>query len=104
LAGEIGFIGGIDPTMPLAHGLEVNSSVRDHADGPRLTATWTWASGMWRETAVAAVADYWFQAIRGFVHHSSKAGFGGHTPSDFPLTQLSQQDIERLEAMWRTPK
>ncbi|MGC5665076.1 amino acid adenylation domain-containing protein [Micromonospora sp. WMMD723] len=104
VADELGLLGGSDAAMPLAHGLEINSSVRDHPDGPRLTATWSWASGMWTEPAVRSVARYWFDAVRGLVRHVSRPGVGGHTPSDFPLVGLDQHDIEHLEAMWRTPK
>ncbi|GAA2610023.1 non-ribosomal peptide synthetase [Streptomyces lienomycini] len=102
VADEIGLVGGSDPGLPLAHGLEVNAAVRDHADGPRLTATWTWAPGMWPEADVRAVADHWFQALRGLARHGSGQGSGGFTPSDFPLVGLDQHDVEQLEDLWRS--
>ncbi|MFJ7182281.1 amino acid adenylation domain-containing protein [Streptomyces massasporeus] len=102
VAGEIGLVGGSDAALPLAHGLEVDAAVRDHPDGPRLTATWRWASGMWPETDARTVAEYWFQALRGLARNGSEPGGGGFTPSDFPLVGLAQHDVEQLEDMWRT--
>ncbi|MFF7177373.1 amino acid adenylation domain-containing protein [Streptomyces sp. NPDC008121] len=102
VADEIGLVGGVDPALPLAHGLEVDAVVRDHPNGPRLTATWRWASGMWSETDARNVAEYWFQALRGLARHGSGPGDGGSTPSDFPLVGLAQHDVEQLEDMWRT--
>ncbi|MEU2297996.1 amino acid adenylation domain-containing protein [Streptomyces antibioticus] len=98
---ETGLLSGADPATALAHGLEVNSMVRDAPDGPVLEAVWTWAPDLWREQHVRVLADHWFQAIRGLVRHGDRSGTGGHTPSDFPLTELSQHDIEQLEAAWR---
>ncbi|KUO05696.1 hypothetical protein AQJ58_39660 [Streptomyces sp. DSM 15324] len=102
VADEIGLVGGSDPDLPLAHGLEVNAAVRDRPDGPHLTATWSWAPGIWPEPDVRAVADHWCQALRGLVRHGSQQGVGGFTPSDFPLVGLGQHDVEQLEDMWRT--
>ncbi|WP_051905992.1 MULTISPECIES: non-ribosomal peptide synthetase [Streptomyces] len=102
VADEIGLVGGGDAALPLAHGLEVDAAVRDHPDGPRLTATWRWAPGMWPEADARAVAEYWFQALRGLARHGSEQGGGGFTPSDFPLVGLAQHDVEQLEDMWRT--
>ena len=42
---EAGLGGGADPAMPLAHLVEVNARTVDGPEGPRLTATWTWAGG-----------------------------------------------------------
>ncbi|WP_316765125.1 condensation domain-containing protein, partial [Streptomyces herbicida] len=104
VASETGLLSGADPATALAHGLEVNSMVRDAPGGPRLEAVWTWAPALWSEQHVRVLAEQWFQAIRGLVRHGDRSGTGGHTPSDFPLTELSQHDIEQLEAAWRIQK
>ncbi|MEU2589208.1 amino acid adenylation domain-containing protein, partial [Streptomyces avermitilis] len=104
VASETGLLSGADPATALAHGLEVNSMVRDAPDGPWLEAVWTWAPDLWPEQHVRVLAEQWFQAIRGLVRHGDRSGTGGHTPSDFPLTELSQHDIEQLEAAWRIQK
>ncbi|AVH60769.1 MULTISPECIES: non-ribosomal peptide synthetase [Streptomyces] len=104
VASETGLLSGADPATALAHGLEVNSIVRDTPDGPWLEAVWAWAPDLWPEQHVRVLAEQWFQAIRGLVRHVDRSGTGGHTPSDFPLTELSQHDIEQLEAAWRIQK
>src|SRR5262249_52374110 len=38
--------GGDDPAMPLAHAIEVNAHTLDDRDGPKLTATWSWAPAL----------------------------------------------------------
>ena len=38
--------GGGDPAMPLAHLIEINALTLDGADGPRLSANWTWAAAL----------------------------------------------------------
>ncbi len=90
--------GGIDPAMPLPHGLEVNALVCDHPDGPWLQADWSFARHLWGEPDVHDIAQHWFQALRALVAHGSQPGAGGHTPTDFPLVSLSQTDIDQLEA------
>ena len=40
---------GGDPAMPLAHVLEVNALTLDGADGPELSATWSWAPALLSE-------------------------------------------------------
>ncbi|WP_346012550.1 condensation domain-containing protein, partial [Streptomyces sp. SID3343] len=85
VAAETGLLSGADPATALAHGLEVNSMIRDTPDGPWLEAVWTWAPDVWPEQHVRALAEQWFQAIRGLVRHGHRSDTGGHTPSDFPL-------------------
>src|SRR5207237_2476444 len=91
-AGEVGIPG-------LAHVLEVNSMVRDHPDGPRLAATWSWPGGLLAADEVAELARLWFAALEGVVIHAGRPGAGGHSPSDFSLVNLTQAEIEELEAL-----
>ncbi|MFE2753051.1 non-ribosomal peptide synthase/polyketide synthase [Actinosynnema sp. NPDC059335] len=100
-APELAFLtGSADPRMPLAHGLEVTVVTREHRDGPRLDATWTWAGGLWSEDEVAALADDWISALDRLVAAARQPGAGGSTPSDFPLVRLSQAELDRIEARW----
>jgi pristinamycin I synthase-2 len=86
----------------IAHALEVNSMVRDHPDGPRLEASWSWAGGLFTEAEVAELARCWFAALEGIVAHASRPGAGGHSPSVFSLINLTQAEIEELEALDRS--
>ena len=91
-------VGGGDPALPLAHGLEVNAITHDASEGPKLTAVWTWAQALLSEAAVRDLAQGWFRALEALVRHADQPDAGGRTPSDLPLVALSQIEIERLES------
>ncbi|MFF5965053.1 amino acid adenylation domain-containing protein [Streptomyces collinus] len=80
-----------DPTLPVAHGLEITAVAGE--DG--LRATWSWVPGIWSEDEVDALAGLWFEALTTLTHTTPA---GGHTPSDLPLVSLSQAEIDELEA------
>ncbi|MFF2144925.1 amino acid adenylation domain-containing protein [Kitasatospora sp. NPDC058190] len=83
------------PEANAAYLLDVELWVRDEADGPRLTARWAWADGLFADGDVPALADHWLGALREVL--AGGEGSGGRTPSDFPLVPLEQGDIDRLE-------
>ncbi|MGW5684833.1 amino acid adenylation domain-containing protein [Nonomuraea sp. NPDC003754] len=87
---------GRDPGMPLTHHLEVNAIVRDGASGPELSATWSWPEGVLERADVAELAGAWLEALRGIAAHVAGPAAGGHTPSDFPLVTLDQEEIDAL--------
>jgi non-ribosomal peptide synthase protein (TIGR01720 family) len=49
------------------------------------------------EAAVSDLARGWFAALEALVRHVAQPGAAGRTPSDLPLVELSQAEIERLE-------
>ena len=67
------------------------------ADGARLIADWSFAPALIAEDAVRDLAQSWFRALEALVRHAAQPGAGGRTPSDLPLVELSQAEIERLE-------
>ncbi|OZM72919.1 non-ribosomal peptide synthetase [Amycolatopsis antarctica] len=83
--------------LPLTHGLEINAVTEDGSGGPDLTATWTWAEGLYDEHEVAELADLWSHALRELVEAPLT---GGRTPSDLPLAGLVQAEVEQVEAAW----
>ncbi|MDX6523295.1 MAG: hypothetical protein QOI17_808, partial [Gaiellales bacterium] len=89
---------GSDPAMALSHVVEVNALTLDERDGPRLTATWSWAPALVSEAAVRDLAESWFRALEALVRHGLAPGAGGRTPCDLPLVALTQAEIERLES------
>ena len=93
--------GSSDPAMPLAYVIELNALTRDEPDGPKLVATWSWASALLTEEAVRDLAERWFKALEALARHAVQPGCGGRTPSDFPLVALSQAEIEWLESEYR---
>ncbi|MEU1473575.1 amino acid adenylation domain-containing protein, partial [Streptomyces sp. NPDC005761] len=89
---------GEDPALALAHTVEVNAATHDGPHGPELVATWTWAGELLDEERVRELADGWFQALGALARHSAVPGAGGLTPSDVPLAEVTQSEIEALEA------
>ena len=73
-------LGGGDPAMPLAHLIEINALTLDGADGPTLTAHWSFASALLDEAAVRDLAETWFVRSRRWCGMSAQAGAGGRTP------------------------
>ncbi|TCO60560.1 non-ribosomal peptide synthase/polyketide synthase [Actinocrispum wychmicini] len=94
-AGQIG--GDEDHGMPFAHTLEVNAYTEDHADGPRLVVSWSWPSALLDEPDVRELSELWFDALSALTRHVDGAS-GSHTPSDFGLVSLTQQQIDSLES------
>lgn len=92
------------PGMPFAHELEITAAARDQAEGLRLTAVWSWPRALFDEQQVQGMAGRWCTALEAIAEHLRDPGAGGHTPSDFSLTSMDQQQIEELEAAWRPPR
>ena len=90
--------GGGDAAMPMAHAIEIDALTLDGADGPVLTANWRFAPALLDEAAVRDLAESWFRALSALVRHASRPGAGGRSPSDLPLVDLTQTEIERLES------
>ncbi|GAB3740235.1 amino acid adenylation domain-containing protein [Nocardiopsis nanhaiensis] len=89
--------GGADPRMPLAHALDLNAAVR----GSRLITTWTWAPTCLTQEEAHALAEDWRTALETIAAHVAEGETGGHTPSDLPLLDLDQEQIEEIESVWR---
>ncbi|MQY03033.1 non-ribosomal peptide synthetase [Actinomadura macrotermitis] len=94
----VGFGGG-PGGLPAGHVLEAGGSVRDGADGPVLTVSLAWPDGLLAEPAVRELARTWVAMVRGLAGHAVSPEAGGHTPSDFPLLELGQREVEQFEAM-----
>ncbi|MEU8610120.1 amino acid adenylation domain-containing protein, partial [Actinoplanes sp. NPDC048791] len=76
---------GVDPANP-AMPLEINA----HATGDVFTATLSWPAGILGEDRVIALGEQWMAALR----ELATADVAGHTPSDFPLVTLTQDDVD----------
>ncbi|MFE0250281.1 amino acid adenylation domain-containing protein [Streptomyces sp. NPDC059010] len=96
LTGEIG--GGADPDMPSTHALEAGAVVVDTADGPELTLSLGWPAGVLDDAAARRIGQAWLDTLSALAAHTAGPAAGGHTPSDFPLLDLAQSQIEELEA------
>ncbi|MGQ0772986.1 MAG: amino acid adenylation domain-containing protein [Pseudonocardiales bacterium] len=92
--------GGADPALPASHPLAVTAWTEDRPDGPQLHVRWSWPTGLISQDAVRELAQTWFQALDALTMHAAHPDAGGHTPSDFPLARLSQQEMDGLTAEW----
>ncbi|MCM2389957.1 condensation domain-containing protein, partial [Streptomyces albipurpureus] len=95
---------GTDPDMALTHTLTINSLTQDTPQGPTLTITYTWPTDQFNETDIQQLADSYLQALTALTQHATQPTSGGRTPSDLPLLNLNQADIDRLESVWRKKK
>ncbi|WP_434099959.1 amino acid adenylation domain-containing protein, partial [Streptomyces viridosporus] len=90
-----------DPDTRLAHAIEINALVRDLPGGPELNVTWTWPDGLFPEQDMQDLADNWFDALEALARYAAAPESGGHSPSDMPLVNLSQAQLDLLESTWR---
>ena len=83
---------------PLGHTLELNAGTLDAGGdgGPRLHATWTWASSALDHEQVETLSRLWFEALAGICAHVRNGG-GGLTPSDIAPARLTQSQIDELQ-------
>ncbi|MFE9701916.1 amino acid adenylation domain-containing protein [Streptomyces sp. NPDC005930] len=92
-----GLGGGADDRTPLPYTLTANAVTETHPDGPRLTATWTWPGALLTEDDVRRLATAWFDALRALAACAEgDQDAGGLVPSDVPLVDLTQAEIDRL--------
>jgi non-ribosomal peptide synthase protein (TIGR01720 family) len=101
LAPERGLGGDADQGMPAEHALEVVVMVRDLPGGPQLNMRLSWPDGVLNEEEVREVGQDWVVALAGIAAHAAEPGVGGHTPSDFPLIALDQDEIAEFEQLAR---
>ncbi|MEV5576184.1 amino acid adenylation domain-containing protein [Spirillospora sp. NPDC052269] len=90
--------GGQDDALGLVHAIEVNAHTRDLPSGPVLSATWTYAGGLFEEDRVRDLAGRWTAALRGLVVHVTEEAGGGFTPSDLSLVEIDQDELDELAA------
>ncbi|HWO61879.1 MAG TPA: amino acid adenylation domain-containing protein, partial [Umezawaea sp.] len=80
------------PDTPRPHLLDVVGAVEDK----RLRLTWYFSDEVHDESTVRALAEAMAGALREIVAHCARPGFGGRTPSDFPLAGLDQSTVDSL--------
>lgn len=86
------------PSMPPRHPLEVSGSVRDLPEGPDMRLALEAPAELIGHQALADLGYRWLDMLHGFVAHVARSEGGGHTPSDFSLVSLGQEDIEEFES------
>ncbi|MFD4431999.1 condensation domain-containing protein, partial [Nocardia sp. NPDC058497] len=82
-----------DDRAPSAVVVDVNATLTDTG----LEVTWTYASRLLDAADLDELAALWTDALRALAEHAGSAGSGGHTPSDFDLVPVTQQQIDGWE-------
>ncbi|MFJ7205935.1 amino acid adenylation domain-containing protein [Streptomyces sp. NPDC098789] len=84
--------------LALPHALDVNARAVTHSDGLRLAVSLTWPAELFSDEEMLRLARGWFTALEALVAHVDGAAGGGLSPSDLSLVQITQAEIEDLEA------
>nr|QEO74621.1 condensation domain-containing protein [uncultured bacterium] len=74
------------------HALEVTAGVI----GSRLQVVWTYSENLHRRATVEDLAQNFMEELRALVAHCQSPAAGGHTPSDFPLAELGQEQLDSI--------
>jgi non-ribosomal peptide synthase protein (TIGR01720 family) len=77
-----------------SHLLDINGSVMEK----QLRVTWSYSDNIYRRTTMEALAENFLQALRSLIGHCRSHEAGGLTPSDFPLADLNQKELDELIA------
>jgi mycobactin peptide synthetase MbtF len=91
--------GAPDPAMAATHVLQAGAVVEDLPDGPRLTLTLMCPVALLTTAVLEDLAVGWAAMLNGLTVHTTDPDSGGHTPSDFPLIELNQGDLDQLAAV-----
>ncbi|QKW35613.1 amino acid adenylation domain-containing protein [Actinomadura sp. NAK00032] len=91
---------GHNPAMAAPCELDVNATVTDGPDGPRLTATFAAPRGVLPPAELRALAGSWCAALEAVAAHAGEPGAGGLTPSDVPLATVAQDELDAWAARY----
>ncbi|WP_460157480.1 non-ribosomal peptide synthetase [Pseudomonas sp. S2_H10] len=81
-----------DANAPLPNELSVDSQVY----GGELVLRWTFSAERFDPTTIGELADAYLGELSSLIEHCLRDDAGGLTPSDFPLAQLDQAQLDAL--------
>src|SRR5581483_8870931 len=64
--------------------------------GGRLQVSWSYSGRRYRRETMEELARAYEASLRELIEHCGQEGAGGHTPSDFPLANLDQTELNSL--------
>ncbi|MFJ5779588.1 amino acid adenylation domain-containing protein [Streptomyces sp. NPDC093094] len=87
-----------DADMPVLSALEINAVTTGTPGGDELTAWFGFPAGVLSREEVTELAGLWVEALTALARHATSPGAGGLTPSDAPLVEVGQAEIDTWEA------
>ncbi|WP_122438388.1 non-ribosomal peptide synthetase [Pseudomonas viridiflava] len=81
-----------DPHAPLPNELSIDSQVY----GGELVLRWTFSAERYLPEVIEALAQDYLKQLQALISHCLTEGSGGLTPSDFPLAELDQAQLDAL--------
>ncbi|MEV8457082.1 amino acid adenylation domain-containing protein [Streptomyces sp. NPDC052095] len=82
--------------VPLAHALEVDVLAREEDGEPVVEASFSCPEGVFTEAGIRELAGAWTEALGVLADHCAPDGGAVHSPSDFPLVDLTGDQLELL--------
>ncbi|MFI1018279.1 amino acid adenylation domain-containing protein [Streptomyces sp. NPDC020965] len=92
-----GLVAAPDADMPALSALEINAVAAATAAGEELTASFGFPTGVLTREEVTELAALWLQALTALARHATTPGAGGLTPTDAPLVDVGQEEIDAWE-------
>ncbi|MCZ4511048.1 amino acid adenylation domain-containing protein [Streptomyces sp. ActVer] len=86
-----------DADMPTPSALEINAVATATPDGEELTAHFGFPTGVLTREEVTELAGLWIEALTALARHATTPDAGGLTPSDAPLVEVGQEEIDTWE-------
>ncbi|MFE0605853.1 amino acid adenylation domain-containing protein [Streptomyces sp. NPDC058892] len=87
-----------DADMPVLSALEINAVATATPGGDELTAHFGFPTGVLTRAEVTELAGLWVGALTALARYAEAPGAGGLTPSDAPLVEVTQDEIDTWEA------
>ncbi|GIF04581.1 non-ribosomal peptide synthetase [Actinoplanes siamensis] len=87
-----------DADMPVLSALEINAVALGTPAGEELTAYFGFPTGVLGRDEVTELARLWVRALTALARHAAAPGAGGLTPSDAPLAEVRQPEIDSWES------
>ncbi|HXA86026.1 MAG TPA: amino acid adenylation domain-containing protein, partial [Candidatus Dormibacteraeota bacterium] len=73
------------------HVIEINAIV---VQG-KLRLSWSYSSKLHRQETIERISGRFISNLRGLIAHCRSEQAGGYTPSDFPLANMNQEELDR---------
>ncbi|MGW2421034.1 amino acid adenylation domain-containing protein [Streptomyces sp. NPDC001709] len=86
-----------DADMPVLSALEINAVATNTPSGDELTAYFGFPTGVLSRAEVTELAGLWVEALTALARHATAPDAGGLTPSDAPLVEVGQGEIDTWE-------